>query len=333
MLAWHALMVGEWRSSVLLLSAACIWCDSAGSAGTLRDFGYYWSRSSNDGHFGPGYIWPELAAFANHSTTAIVMNGGPNASAMAHNDILAIHQLRARNMSAILGTPGNVLTVAQRSLQPDYDQRWAEYWRLVRPHSDSILAFYPFDEPTVAELEHYATCVKLIRATAATDSSGRPIPIAAVVTPSSVQGIEAGVFDLPKEVDWVGYDNYGCWAEEECEQQGRCCWKNRTVPHNLDVLAKYTKSRMGKMVVVPDAEYNVAYDTGCGKAGQPRCVCPLLEQQFRASIDRKYYAWCSAEESCVAMLPFLWSTVGANPKTDLAPRRGTEKNVHDGLAD
>ena len=223
--SWRALMIG-WRPSALLLGAACTWCDPAGSAGTLRDFGYYWSRSSNDGHFGPGYVWPELAAFANHSTTAIVMNGGPNASAMAHNDILAIQQLRARNMSAILGTPGNVLTVAQRSLQPDYEQRWAEYWRLVHPHSESILAFYPFDEPTVAELDHYETCVKLIRATAATDPSGRPIPIAAVVTPSSVQGIEAGVFDLPKEVDWVGYDNYGCWAEEECEQQGRSARQN-----------------------------------------------------------------------------------------------------------
>ena len=66
------------------------------------------------------------------------------------------------------------------------------------------------------------------------------------------------------------------------------------------------------MVVVPDAEYNVAYSTGCGKAGQPRCVCPLAEQQFRVSIDRKYYAWCSAEESCVAMLPFLWNTVATS---------------------
>ena len=55
------------------------------------------------------------------------------------------------------------------------------------------------------------------------------------------------------------------------------------------------------------AEVVRCYNTGCGKAGQPRC--PLVEQQFRASIDRKYYAWCSAEESCVAMLPFLWNTV------------------------
>ena len=60
----------------------------------------------------------------------------------------------------------------------------------------------------MAELEDYDTCVKLIRSTAPTDPTGRKIPIAAVVTPSSVLGIEAGTFDLPKEVDWLGFDNY-----------------------------------------------------------------------------------------------------------------------------
>ena len=57
----------------------------------------------------------------------------------------------------------------------------------------------------MAELEDYDTCVKLIRSTAPTDPNGRKIPIAAVVTPSSVLGIEAGTFDLPKEADWVGF--------------------------------------------------------------------------------------------------------------------------------
>jgi hypothetical protein len=148
-----------------------------------------------------------------------------------------------------------------------------------------------------------------IRATAAADPSGRPIPIAAVVTPSSVLGIEQGTFALPPEVDWIGFDNYGCWAQHECEQLGKCCWKNRTMPHNLGVLTAYAHKRGGRVVVVPDAEYNVAYTSGCGEAGQPKCVCPVAEQQFKASIDRKYFSWCAAEPSCVAMLPFLWNTV------------------------
>ena len=228
---------------------------------------------------------------------------------MAIADIEAIQQLKAQNMTAILGTPGNVLTVGQRSMQPDYEQRWHEYWSLVRPHSGTVLAFYPFDEPTAAEMANYTTCVQLMRATAATDPVGRKLPIAAVVTPSSVLGIEYGQFALPPEVDWIGFDNYGCWAEQECEQLGHCCWKNRTMPHNLEVIANYAKRRGGKMVVVPDAEHNVAYDSGCGVGKERPCVCPNATQDFKASIDQKYFEWCVAEELCVAMLPFLWNTV------------------------
>eukprot|EP01047_Picozoa_sp_COSAG01_P051649 COSAG01_NODE_5353_length_4315_cov_32.988852_3_plen_135_part_00 len=79
-----------------------------------------------------------------------------------------------------------------------------------------------------------------IRATAAADPSGRPIPIAAVVTPSSVLGIEQGTFALPPEVDWIGFDNYGCWAQHECEQLGKCCWKNRTRCHTTSAYSLLT---------------------------------------------------------------------------------------------
>ena len=99
---------------------------AAAARNSLVDFGYFWGRSSYDAHWGPG-VWPELAAFAGHTTTAIVMNGGANATAMAMADILAIKQLLAKNMTAILGTPGNVLTLGQQKMQPGYEQRWHEY--------------------------------------------------------------------------------------------------------------------------------------------------------------------------------------------------------------
>ena len=283
---------------VVVGSAAAATPAALPRSNSLTDYGYFWSRSVNDAHWGAS-DWPELSAFAGHATTAIVMNGGANATAMALADIVSIQQLKAKNMTAILGTPGNVLTLGQRSMQPDYEQRWREYWGLVRPHSASVLAFYPFDEPTPAEMVNYTSCVKLIRATAATDTRGRKIPIAAVVTPSSVLGIEFGQFALPPEVDWIGFDNYGCWAEAECEQLGKCCWKNRTMPHNLRVIADYAKKRAGKVVVVPDAEHNVAYSSGCGSGSQRPCVSPNSTQEFKATIDQKYFEWCVAEESCV----------------------------------
>eukprot|EP01052_Picozoa_sp_SAG31_P062061 SAG31_NODE_21080_length_553_cov_1.002179_1_plen_59_part_10 len=59
MVGWQVVRVGG--ASVLLLSVVCctIVCPAAaskGAAATLLDFGYYWSRSPNDGHFGPG-VW------------------------------------------------------------------------------------------------------------------------------------------------------------------------------------------------------------------------------------------------------------------------------------
>ena len=79
-------------------------------------------------------------------------------------------------------------------------------------YNSSILAFYPIDEPLPSLIASgaYGTLVKAIKA------SAPHIPIAAVVTPSDVRGIEFGAYALPPEVDWVGGDQYGCWAEEEC---------------------------------------------------------------------------------------------------------------------
>eukprot|EP01052_Picozoa_sp_SAG31_P017156 SAG31_NODE_1161_length_9593_cov_3.825629_7_plen_609_part_00 len=275
--------------------------DARWTPNTLRDYGYFWGRSLHD----HGGSWPELPTLAGHSTTAIVMNGGANATAMARADIVAIKQLRAMNMTAILGTPGNVLTVGQQHMQPQFEARWAEYWSLVQPYAGSIRAFYPYDEPTQAEIGsgNYTACCKLLK------TSAPSVPILAIMTPSEVLGLEAGVFELPAEVDIIGFDNYCCWAEKECEELGKCCWKNRTMPHNLRVVADYAAKRGGTMVVVPDAEHNVPYTAGCGKAGQPPCVVNNATQHFKIRIDLKYYEWCAAEKLCVAMLPFLWNTV------------------------
>ena len=55
------------------------------------------------------------------------------------------------------------------------------------------------------------------------------------------------------------------------------------------------------MVVVAD---------GMSTAANLTMVPTLAEQALRVARDRKYYEWCSAHTSCVAMLVFLWNTVG-----------------------
>ena len=76
---------------------------------------------------------------------------------------------------------------------------------------------------------------------------------------------------------------------------------NRTMPHNLAVIESYAKRHEGKVVVVPD---------GMSVAANLSMVPSAAEQQLRADRDRKYFQWCDSHDLCVAMLVFLWNTVG-----------------------
>ena len=73
--------------------------------------------------------------------------------------------------------------------------------------------------------------------------------IATVLSVGSVQGIKAGTYSLPPGVDWIGFDQYGCWDRPGCVADcdlpgsGGCCYgacfpahDNRSIPHNLAVL-------------------------------------------------------------------------------------------------
>lgn len=255
-------------------------------AGHVKDFGYYYSMSPHD----------HLDAVAGHCTTAFVYSGGADVSAVAMSDIAQIQRLRARNMTAILFSIGNVVG-SQAKLKTNYSDEWKLYWSLVEPHKDAILAFYPFDEPTQEQVSsgRYGRVTKLIKA------SAPDIPIAATLTPSFVHDISTGAQDLPPEVDWVSYDNYGCWGEEECAA-GHCCWQKIPVTRSLGILRDFAAKRGGKTFVVPDAV-----------AGAPASTrnfsVPDAEQAYRAARFLKYMAWCEQEPSCVAALPFLWNTV------------------------
>ena len=64
------------------------------------------------------------------------------------------------------------------------------------------------------------------------------------------------------------------------------------------------------MVVVPDAEHNIPYTADCPLGNQKlECQADNATQMFKAQLSDKYFDWCKAEPSCVAMLPFLWDTV------------------------
>jgi hypothetical protein len=126
----------------------------------------------------------------------------------------------------------------------------------------------------------------------------------------------------------------GCWAAEECGTLGDCCWQNRTIPHDLEVLRNYTRQRGGSMVVVPDGcvlylrpafvrgtclessslikrdeRGSVAFPTSVQRKHGQKAMPTAAEQRVRATRDQKYYKWCYEEDLCVAMWVFLWRSV------------------------
>ena len=126
-----------------------------------------------------------------------------------------------------------------------------------------------------------------------------------------MKGIEYNAYDLPVEVDWIGYDEYGCWAEAECKDFGECCWENRTIPHNLGVLSNYITKRGGKMVVVADG-VAIFHPTTPPSNTTPTAA----DQQRRAARDMLFYQYCRNTSICVAYWPFLWQTI-RSPSTVL----------------
>ena len=270
-----------------LLLAPAAGAAGAAGANTLADFGYYYAVDCPANTSAPCVLPPVVAA---HSTTTFL---GAQQVGLAG--------LRAANVTAVVSCEGLFLNGTTR-LADNWQQNWASYWASAAPHAASISAFYPVDEPAPALISSgaYGTIVKAIK------RSAPHIPIAAVVTPSAVRGIEFGAFELPPEVDWLGGDDYGCWAEQECEQLGECCWMNRTMPHNLGVLRDYASKRGGKVVVVPDG---VGFPTLEQRKHGEKALPSPAQQAVRASRDRKYYEWCRDEELCVAMWVFLWRSV------------------------
>lgn len=227
-------------------------------------------------------------AVAAHSTTTFVDPSSFPAAAAA---------LAAANISVVISGLDSLFLDPKNNtlLAKDWPKKWHTYWDTISPHSDSILAFYPVDEPQPAQIASgaYGTLVKAIK------TSAPHIPIAAVVTPSAVRGIEFSAYSLPPEVDWIGGDQYSCWAEDECEKLGECCWMNRTIPHNLNVLRDYAKKRGGKMVVVPDG---VASATSEQRKHGQKNLPTAKQQAVRAARDQKYCLFAHSLTFCLGCL-------------------------------
>ena len=121
----------------------------------------------------------------------------------------------------------------------------------MRPMAGSILALYPLDEPPHCwpPTGAYAAMVKTIKAVTP------ELPIVAVLNPSFALGLGSNAYSLPPEVDWVGFDEYGCWNQSAATGGGPACYKGVSYPEKLHGVDDYVKKHGKKLVVVPNAHY------------------------------------------------------------------------------
>ena len=249
----------------------------------------------------------------------MVANNANDPISQARLDAANLVSLAAKNMTGILGNLPFMNANGSR-LGGNWRNRWAQYWSILKPHASHIRAFYPFDEPQASVISNraFGTICKALK------SASPTTPILTVLDPASVEGIEFGTFpELPPEVDWIGFDNYGCWNDTwwvDADGFGHGCWQNRTMEHNLGVLDKLVESRGGRLVVVPDgmAERKCS-NAKCTSVPTP----PTADQQHGwVTRDQQFFTYCASNPRCVAMLVFVYNSVSSP-----APQGGEEMIV------
>lgn len=265
---------------------AALLCAGVARNHTVRQFGYFWGLAPAN----------HLDEVGDHVTTMFVQSNwlnNPNltVSQLAEQDIAALKQLTARNITGIIGKGlqwvfcdpvSSVRSTSPRSpellvLRADWQARWASYWKLVSPFKGNILGFYPIDEPQ-PYWSGYGTITGALKAAEPT------IPVIVVITARNLMDL-GSTYSLPSSVDWIGFDEYGCW--DSCRMDTK-----------LAILNSYVLDRGKKMVVVPD---------GRAASGIP----PTPAQQLTwVARNQNFTSWCIQAASCIALFPFLYNSVG-----------------------
>ena len=272
----------------LLVALLVAFCFLLPHAQSLRHYGYYGAT------VGELLDDPSSPLSSQINTIFVSHTWGPyaaNLTALGIADSVDMATAARSNLSVILELTRVCWTPvgAHWALRPDWEARWETYWGIVSKSAGigSLIALYPVDEPNGSEKLGVVT--PRLRATV-------DVPIIAVLAQGWVLAMEAGTYELPHEIDWLGFDAYNCWDS---------CYQGHSIPDYLRMIEKAVSARANRsIVVVPDAMSALVN----GSAAVP----PLAVQQAKLASAEKYEAYCNKggqESSCVAILPFLWKTV------------------------
>ena len=281
----------------LLVFTSCFLLSHTHVQSSLRHYGYYGATvgelldaASSSSVVGKEDLSSQInTIFVGHTWTPSLWT---NMTALGEADSADLATAARSNLGVILGPTivcWSPVSTGGWALRPDWEARWTTYWGVVSksPGRESLVALYPVDEPNGSE--------KLSVVTPRLRVDAAEVPIMAVLSQSTAHAMGGGTYKLPHEIDWLGFDAYGCWDS---------CYLGLSVPDYLRVLEAEVGAWANRsIVVVPDAMSALVNGTAA--------VPSLAVQQAKLSSAQKYTAYCEQQALCVAMLPFLWKGVGS----------------------
>lgn len=242
----------------------------------LKYFGYYYGVGSFD-----GVVEADLDQISQYSNTLVISTIG---------------QLQAayeRGMKGIVVLSGTFWNYADRgadgkvNLHPDWLDNWDKKWQELLPHLSKIRALYPMDEPDInVRQEDYNQVVSKVKSSL--NSVAADIPIMMTLSPFGPRMVRDKLWQVPPEIDWLGFDEYGCWEE---------CVDGLSITDKLDILIGEMSPRGKNVFVIPD---------GFKSGNSPPTS---TQQQAWVARNQNIFDLCATRNICIGMFTFLWPSL------------------------
>jgi hypothetical protein len=270
------------------------------SASHIKYYGYYYS--CNDVEETQGFT---NVTFCAANTTTIRRN--------ALVGVKTIVDLRSQLFDGYTEKP------TQR-LKPNLQDNWKNIWAKYEPYAGNIAAWNIVDEPDRnTDITDYEAVAAEIKKT----PIAKDIPILLITTkwpakatldkkvinPNMIGSswIENNQFIIPKNIDWIGFDEYKCWNDCHFDIN------DNDAPHKIvdlenALISEGKKVNINmKLVVLPGAE-----------AGRTTNLNPITESDKDQMIDlaQKYYDYCNNKTDCIGILSFMFRN--PNPPLETA---------------
>jgi hypothetical protein len=245
-------------------------------------FGYYWGMNGID-------------SLKNVNTMFISNQYGMiDINKLAQNDIDDLIKLNQRGVKGIIDISSVFYDLSKFDnlghypLRDDWESRFNTYWRLIYPYLGMVRAFYPMDEPDMnVDSLSYARVTHIIKINI--DTTSYNIPILMVMTASGVIKLKNNNLNVPSEVSWLGFDEYGCWGVE--------CFGNISITEKENIISSFMNSRKGFMIMVGD--------------GSLTNIPDQAKEDVLIQRNTNYINLCNNTPNCMGTFIFLWQTMSS----------------------